>query len=218
MPYLNIQEASRLTGVSFTSIRRLAKRAEGYQKRYEKGKLQLLDSYLFEHYPLISSQKQLDNQTIHMVNQNNHSEDTEETVVNQAIQMDNQAPKMVNHQTKSGFNEQYYLNLIEAKETTIQVLTEQVTNKDQQLVNKDQQLNQLIERTREQNIIIQSLQEKVTRQLAPPQQDDKGIQQREEKKEVKMPFVDKVLIGVAVVVSVALLLFFAFVLLAYLNR
>jgi hypothetical protein len=139
---------------------------------------------LFDHYPKLqvedqlSAKTQLDNQTNQMdnlVNQpglmDNQVDNHVEKVV---IQMHNQDSHVVIHPQ---FNEQYYLNLVAAKDFTIKVISEQlqnkdnqITTKDQQLLIRDQQINELIERDRESNHIIQSLQTKVNLQLQAPQQ------------------------------------------------
>jgi hypothetical protein len=134
-------------------------------------------------------------------------------------EMDNHTENVVNQMDKEPkFNEKYYLNLVAAKDTTIQVLTDQLQSKDNQLHIKDSQLqvkdtqlSSLIERTREQNIIIQSLQDKVNLQLQAPQSNQIN-------KQVKTPLADKLLIGVALVVSLALLLFVVMMGIAYLNK
>ncbi len=75
----------------------------------------------------------------------------------------------------------------------------------------DEQINQLIERTREQNIIVQSLQEKITKQLQAPQS-------TQDNKQAKIPTIDKVLTGVAIVSAVALLMFILLMVFAYFNK
>lgn len=122
-------------------------------------------------------------------------------------------------------SKEYYQNLIAAKEATIQIVTQQLQSKenqltvkdqqlqakDEQLQTKDQQINQLIERNRESNIIIQSLQEKFTKQLQAPQQ-------TQSTKQANIPVIDKVLTGVAIVSAVALLIFILLMVFAYFNR
>jgi hypothetical protein len=70
----------------------------------------------------------------------------------------------------------------------------------------------LTERTREQNIIIQSLQEKVVHQLLPSQEVSKSTPVK------KVVLIDKLLIGVAILASVAILAFVATMLFAYFSK
>lgn len=91
------------------------------------------------------------------------------------------------------------------------VFVDRRKKKDQQLQVKDQQISQLLERDRESNIIIQSLQDKFTKQLQPPQS-------MQSQKEAKTPTIDKVLTGVTIVSAVDLLLFIALMGFAYFNK
>jgi methylthioribose-1-phosphate isomerase len=110
-------------------------------------------------------------------------------------------------------------SLIEEKDKRIEDLKKELLNKDSTIINLasaieglNKNVSQLTERTREQNIIIQSLQEKFTHQIATP----KSISANNGAAP-KLFLVDKILIGVAILASVAILSFLGMMLLAYLR-
>lgn len=220
MPYISIKDALQITGVSEPTLRRLARKAKGEQKQYIEGKLHLLDSYLYKYYPTISGSTQslVTSQNDRVSSQNTYTYDY---LTNQNGNVTSQKEKILDHpdQVTSQTNQpaknqepplpkEYYQNLSAAKDYTIQTISQQLQIKDAQLQERDQQINQLIERDRESNIIIQSLQERVPKQLQAPQQ-------AQEAKQVKIPMIDKVLTGVAIVSAVALLIFILLMVFAY---
>lgn len=151
--YISIQEAINLTGKSQATIYRLINKSKS--KPFVKKEN---DTFTIDKEYLLK---------VYSNSYDSHSENQHEKVILTNEKMRINSEKDENHfdnpslsiiekkeEEKAAFNEQYYQNLVAAKEVTIQTMAEQLQSKehqlqikDSQLQTKDQQLNQLIERT-----------------------------------------------------------------------
>lgn len=157
MPYLDIKEATRLTGVSFTSIRRLSKKAKGEEKKYIDGKLCLLDTFLYSIYPPLD----VVNQGNHLVNHSPKMDNQDNHVVNQPDKLDTQMDKQVRYIEDTN----HLKELLEERAEHLNSLRKEISSKENIIQEQAKTINELIERSRESNIIIQSLQDKMAKQL-----------------------------------------------------
>ena len=180
MTYLSIKEATEQTGKNEKTIRRLIKRNES--KKYiqlKEGKLYINSDYLYNIYkPGHLSTQEFG----HLSTQKDGQLDNIEIPENEENKPD------------------YLKEVLKSKDDTIQLLSTQIDTLTRQLDNKDTTINQLIERTREQNIIIQSIQEKITKQL-PASQQATSLNNKDKKNSIT----DNLLIAVALISAIALI-------------
>ena len=193
MTYLSIKEATEQTGKNEKTIRRLIKRNES--KKYiqlKEGKLYINSDYLYNIYkPGHLSTQEFG----HLSTQKDGQLDNIEIPENEENKPD------------------YLKEVLKSKDDTIQLLSTQIDTLTRQLDNKDTTINQLIERTREQNIIIQSIQEKITKQL-PASQQATSLNNKDKKNSIT----DNLLIAVALISAIALIGFIGLMIWAYMNK
>jgi preprotein translocase subunit Sss1 len=188
--YVQLKEASELTGKNEMTIRRLAKKPESkkYVKREEK-KILINAEYLYKHYP--PTPKVVDQQA----------------PIQKSIQNE-QEPIHV-------YRQEYIQNLLAAKDETIKFL-------NSELESRERTLNQVLERNREQNIIMQSLQDKIVKQLPEnphPNTTYPGegkVQIKRKKRELDK--FEMLMAGVAILSGIALLGFIGLMVYAYLYK
>src|SRR5918998_5423080 len=170
MELLTIAQASELTGKSEHAIRRLIKHIiETDRKAEEKIKHEPIangsfrysieKNYLLLHVPSPNTQ---DNEYLTQSNMQNNTQPS--------MQSDTQAKIRPNGQKSSQNlqpNTQGYNLLLTAKDETIEVLKnqikqrdEQLKQKDEQIRKKDDQINQFLERDRETNILLKGYQDR----------------------------------------------------------
>jgi DNA repair exonuclease SbcCD ATPase subunit len=199
--YVSIKEAIDITGMSDASIRRLCRKGlKGRDYKYDvEGKLYVNDLFLYTSYPPQNKATQM------LMNVDyERLKSLEEEVV----------------QFKEAVK-QHPLELLHEKDKRIEDLKDEIESKNATIMNLslaieglNNNIGMLSERTREQNIIIQSLQEKVSHQLKPSSQ----VQVQPTKKEKAVSLVDKLLIGVAILASVAIISFIGAMLFAYFSN
>ena len=190
MLYIQLKEASQLTGMNEMTIRRLAKKPESrqYVKR-EDNKIFIQQEYLYKHYPPTTPK---------LVGVQELKQDIVE--VEQDVQDLSRHP--------------YIQQIIAAKEDIIEVLKEEVERKERMII-------QVTERSREQNRIIQSLQEKLTKQLpVTTEVNITGDPNKKAHKPARKSYdkTDYLYIGIAIVAWITLLAFVGLMLLTYFKN
>ena len=186
--FLYVQEAMEIFGVSDTTIRRLCKKGmKGEDFKYIDNKLIILDEFLHKYYKPLSSYKTQD--------------DKED---NKFAEIQNLFKELM---------QEYPAAMLIEKDKRIKDLQKIVETKDNAIEELMHINTILVERNREQNIIIQSIQDKLTKQLAPENPQD------ERRRPVKVPetLADKILIGVAIVSAIALIGFVSMMVFAYVS-
>jgi hypothetical protein len=170
MELLTIAQASELTGKSEHAIRRLIKHLIGTDKKAEEKikhepiangsfRYSIEKNYLLLHVPSPNTQ---DNEYLTQSNVQNNMQPS--------MQSDTQPNIRPNGQKSSQNlqpNTQGYNLLLTAKDETIEVLKnqikqrdEQLKQKDEQIRKKDEQINQFLERDRETNILLKGYQDR----------------------------------------------------------
>lgn len=130
--YLSIQEAIDLTGRSDKSIRRLCAKAKKGEKKYIKGKLFVLDTFLYSEFPPILDDQPDQVKLVNKPGQSGHTDQPSQTNEPDA------------HTTGTRSDHQMMIS----------ILTEQLNTKDKQIDN-------LNERLREAQINLQTLQQSI---------------------------------------------------------
>jgi hypothetical protein len=200
--YLSIKDAIHKTGMSDASLRRLCRKGvKGRDYKHDlEGRLILLDSFLYTHYPPIIKAHQM------------------------SMKADYDAYKLL--QTDIEFIKdimnQQPVTMLGEKDKRIEDLKKEIDTKNYTINHLASTINSLnnnigllTERNREQNIIIQSLQEKIPHQLKASQ--PIYVQPKQNQKS-GLILIDKILIGVAILASVAILSFLGMIIWAYLNK
>lgn len=185
--FLYVQEAMEIFGVSDTTIRRLCKKGmKGEDFKYIDNKLIISDEFLHKYYKPLASAK--------------NSQEKED---NKFAEIQGLFKELM---------QEYPAALLIEKDKRIKDLQKIVETKDNAIEELMHINTMLVERNREQNIIIQSIQDKLTKQLAP--ENPQGG-----KKPAKVPetLADKILIGVAIVSAIALISFVSMMVFAYVS-
>jgi hypothetical protein len=188
--FLYVQEAMEIFGVSDTTIRRLCKKGmKGADFKYIDNKLIILEDFLYKYYKPLAGSKS-----------SNGREEENKFAEIQGLFKD--------------LMQEYPAALLIEKDKRIKDLQKIVETKDNAIEELMHINTMLVERNREQNIIIQSIQDKLTRQLAPENS------QNTNKIATKVPETigDKILIGVAIVSAIALIGFIGMMVFAYLSN
>lgn len=197
--FVSIKEAIDITGMSDASLRRLCRKGlKGKDYKYDiEGRLHINDTFLFTSYPP-------NNKASHMNIDYEKVKSLESEIEQFKVAI-----------------KQHPVDLLLEKDKRIEDLKQEINTKNNTILNLssaieglNSNIGLLTERTREQNIIIQSLQEKVVHQLRPSALNSEKPNLTLD----KIYFVDKILIGVAVLASIAILAFIGTMLFAYLNR
>jgi hypothetical protein len=198
--YVSIKEAIEKTGMSDASLRRLCRKGlKGRDYKHDiDGKLFLLDSFLYSAYPALANNDQMPSK--------------DDKASNRALR--DEIAFIKDDLSKSTHA------LVDEKDKRIEDLKKELMAKDITIHNLllaiegfNNNMSLLSERTREQNIIIQSLQEKFSLQINSIK-DDPKISERK----FKIGLIDKLLIGVAILASLAILTFLGMMLLSYLKQ
>jgi archaellum component FlaC len=199
--YVSIKEAIDITGMSDASLRRLCRKGlKGRDYKYDvEGKLYLNDSFLYASYP------------------------PQKGIAHHAANIDYEKLKAMEQEIEQFKDavKQHPVDLMQEKDKRIHDLKNEIETKNTTILNLslaieglNSNIGLLTERTREQNIIIQSLQEKIAHQLK-PSQEARVSNAREDK---KLFITDKLLIAVAVLASIAILAFVGTMLFAYFSQ
>ena len=132
MKFLSIKEAQDQYDTSRTTLTRLANKHKTTKDvEVRKRKFYISTTLLDKHFPQSTHSDNMDIQSTQMSNQNNHAQ--------------NQSSKTENRETTKDVD-------------LVKFLQDQITEKDVQLKEKDNQINKLLQRQSEQNIIIQTMQ------------------------------------------------------------
>lgn len=208
--HVSIHEAIRITGRSQATIYRLIKQANSRDFVMKQNDSYTIDKdYLLKVYPARNS-SQIDSHSLQARINSGYSENPHADVLQERTQGE---PELLHKQERES-----YIKLIEEKDKRIEDLQKSIESKNS-TINKlaslldtsHTNIAQLTERTREQNIIIQSVQEKISYQLNSPQ-----ASLPTHKK--KNSSIEQILMGVAIVSAITLIVFIVMMLYAYFHN